>query len=257
MYFLLNFVICDIINFFSEVQIYIYFISFGFFIVSLSASIFLNNSGKNNFKKISINAIYGATLGFTLFKTIFYYTFYFLELDTDIFYEDYRFPTYLAVLILICGVFIILNLCDIFGTYAYVPCSIIAGSFYFIKGLQYILGGYYSSILFYKKSLKFNLAPSKKREIILTYLFLHLSILIFSTIFQIRYLKFKKIELSLEEVNRTSKLSLRNNEVPEGQNNSNNQSLIKEDEESLISGKVKDENDNSLNEENEIDDQED
>ena len=260
MFFLLNFVICDIINFFSEVQLHIYFISFAFFLVSLSASIFLKNSEKNNFKKFAINGIYGATLGFTFFKTIFYYIFYFLDpIDSNTLPEDLRFPIYLVVLIITCAIFVILNLCEIFGTYAYVPCSIIAGSFYVIKGLQYILGGYYSSILFFKKSLEFKITPSEKKEIILTYSILHLVILIFSSFFQIRYLRLKKIELesNFEEINRTSRLSLRNNEGRESQNSSNNQSLIKESDESLLNSKIKDENDNSLNEENEIDDQDD
>ena len=128
-----------------------------------------------------------------------------------------------------------------------------------LKGLQYILGGYYSSILFFKKSLEFKLSASEKKEIILTYSILHLAIIIFSCIFQIRYLKLKKKEeeSSFEEINRISKLSLRNTKGTESQNSSNNQSLIKEEDESLINSKVKDENENSLNEENEIDDQED
>ena len=259
MFFLLNFVLCDIINFFGTAQVYIYFISFGFLLVSLTTSIFLINRKKNRCKNYLINSIYGATLGFTLFKTIFYYLFYFLDpIDPNIFSEDYRFPIYLIVLITICAIFIILNLCEVFGKYAYVPCSIIAGSFYTIKGLQYILGGYYSSILFFKKNLEFKLSSSEKKEIILTYSILHLGILIFSSIFQIKYLKLKiEIENSITEINRTSKLALGNNEDGESRTNSNNQSLIKEEDESLLNSKVKDENNNSLNEENEIDDQED
>ena len=259
MFFLFNFVLCDIINFFGTAQVYIYFISFGFLLVSLTTSIFLINRKKNRCKNYLINSIYGATLGFTLFKTIFYYLFYFLDpIDPNIFSEDYRFPVYLIVLITICAIFIILNLCEVFGKYAYVPCSIIAGSFYTIKGLQYILGGYYSSILFFKKNLEFKLSSSEKKEIILTYSILHLGILIFSSIFQIKYLKLKiEIENSITEINRTSKLSLGNNEGGESRTNSNNQSLIKEEDESLLNSKVKDENNNSLNEENEIDDQED
>ena len=124
--------------------------------------------------------------------------------------------------------------------------------------MQYILGGYYSSILFFKKNLEFKLSSSEKKEIILTYSILHLGILIFSSIFQIKYLKLKiEIENSITEINRTSKLSLGNNEGGESRTNSNNQSLIKEEDESLLNSKVKDENNNSLNEENEIDDQED
>ena len=261
LFFLLNFVICDIINFFSEVQLHILFLTFGFFIVSLSTSIFLNNNEKNDCKKIIINIIYGSTLGFTLFKTIFYYLFYFLDpIDPLILSEDYRFPIYLVVLIFICAIFSFFNLCEVFGkTYAYLLCSAIAGSFYTIKGLQYILGGYYSSILFFQKSLEFKLSLSEKKEIILTYSILHLAILIFSCIFQIRYLKLKKKEEEsrFEEINRISKLSWKNNESRASQNSSNNQSLIKDEDESLLNNIVKDENNNSLNEENEIDDQED
>ena len=256
-FFLLNFFFCDIINFFTEVQLYIMFISFAFFVVSLSSSIFLKNSEISCIRQVFINIFYGSTLGFTLFKTIFYYLFHFLDpISFETLSEEWRFPVYFIVLIIFIAIFTILNLCDVFGAYAYVPCSVIAGSFYVIKGLQYILGGYYSSILFLKKSLKFNISSKEKNDIILTYLILHLAILLFSSIFQIRYIKIKIEEIHTEELNRVSKLP-RYSEGSENQNSRNNQSLIKEDDESLLSNKIKDDNDTSVNENNEIDDQED
>ena len=256
-FFLLTFFFCDIINFFTEVQLHIMFISFGFFVVSLSSSIFLKNNEISCIRQVFINIFYGSTLGFTLFKTIFYYLFYFLEpISFETLSDEWRFPIYFIVLIIFISIFTILNLCDVFGTYAYVPCSVIAGSFYVIKGLQYILGGYYSSILFLKKSLKFNISSKEKNDIILTYLILHLVILLFSSIFQIRYIKIKIEEIHTEELNRVSKLP-RYSEGSENQNSRNNQSLIKEDDESLLSNKIKDDNDTSVNENNEIDDQED
>ena len=239
-----------------KVQLYIMFISFAFFVVSLSSSIFLKNSEISCIRQVFINIFYGSTLGFTLFKTIFYYLFHFLEpISFETLSEEWRFPVYFIVLIIFIAIFTILNLCDVFGAYAYVPCSVIAGSFYVIKGLQYILGGYYSSILFLKKGLKFNISSKEKNDIILTYLILHLVILLFSSIFQIRYIKIKIEEIHTEELNRVSKLP-RYSEGSENQN-SRNQSLIKEEDESLLSNKIKDDNDTSVNENNEIDDQED
>jgi len=260
-FFLLNFFFCDIINFFGEVQLYIAFISFGFFIISLSFSIFLNTNKKESFKQILINIIYGATLGFTLFKTIFYYLFYFLNpIDFDTISEKWRFPVYFFILIIFIATFIFLSLFDVFGIYAYVPCSSIAGSFYAIKGIQYVLGGYYSNILFYKNSLRFQkLSHEDKKgillDIILTYLILHIFIILLSFIFQIRYIKFKKIEMNIEASDRSSKLSgIAGNETKiKGQ--SNEQTVIKEEDEALLNSKMRDEN--SLNEEDEINDQDD
>ena len=80
--------------------------------------------------------------------------------------------------------------------------------------------------------------------------------MLFSSIFQIRYIKIKIEEIHTEELNRVSKLP-RYSEGSENQNSRNNQSLIKEDDESLLSNKIKDDNDTSVNENNEIDDQED
>ena len=259
-FFLLNFFFCDIINFFGEVQLYILFISFGFLVISLSFSIILNTDKKESCKQILINIIYGATLGFALFKTIFYYLFYFLEpINFDTISENWRFPIYFFILLIFIATFIFLSLFDVFGTYAYVPCSSIAGSFYAIKGIQYIIGGYYSSILFYKNSLRFEKLYhedyDEKMDIILTYLISHIVIILFSIIFQIRYIKIKQIEMNIETSGRTSKLSTKTNGGINRQSQSNEQTVIKEEDEALLNSGIKEVN--SLNEEEEINDQDD
>ena len=70
-----------------------------------------------------------------------------------------------------------------------------SGSFYIIKGLQYIVGGYFSSILFIKEDLKFiNVKKETLFHYSLTFLIIQISTIIFSIIFQIKYIKYKKIE---------------------------------------------------------------
>ena len=66
------------------------------------------------------------------------------------------------------------------------------GSFYITKGLQYVLGGYFSSILFIKENLKFiNIKYNILLDYSLTYFFKQIALIIFSIIYQINYIKYK------------------------------------------------------------------
>ena len=66
------------------------------------------------------------------------------------------------------------------------------GSFYITKGLQYVLGGYFSSILFIKENLKFiNIKYNILLNYSLTYFFIQIALIIFSIIYQINYIKYK------------------------------------------------------------------
>ena len=69
-----------------------------------------------------------------------------------------------------------------------------SGSFYITKGLQYVLGGYFSSILFIKENLKFiNIKYNILLDYSLTYFFIQIALIIFSIIYQINYIKYKAI----------------------------------------------------------------
>ena len=164
------------------------------------------------------------------------------------------FVFYLAVLTIFIIIGVLLNLFDIFKKYRYLPCSAISGSFYIMKGIKYIIGGYFSSILYLKNNHKCDFG--KIKEISLTYFFIHILIIVFSIFFQIKYIEMKEITIpddsstnsssrnsNINTTSRPSKLSI--NSIEGGQ---------KEDE-SLLGSKFLDES--STNEENEINDQED
>ena len=101
----------------------------------------------------------------------------------------------------------------------YIPCSVIGGSFYLIQSIQNIIGGYFSSTLVLIRNIKIE----DKFDTALTYLIAHIIIIIFSTIFQIKYIKHKQMEKpGIEEIIEEN-LSQRNSNVE-----SNNQAIVKE-----------------------------
>ena len=284
-FFLVNFFISDFISFLGNVSFYIYFVSFAFFLISITVTLFLKNNenkGKNGdnktnennknaenylyfetdhkvftkqFKRklLSIHIIYSYSLGFTFFKTIVYYYIYFNG-PLDFFEEEIRIYIYIvSLMFLVVGVTILfcLEYFDKNRYLLYLFCSAVGGSLYIIKGIEYLIGGGFSSILFIRHNLEFKMEYSERLEMSLTYFFIQLALIIFSIIFQIKYLNFKKKEIPIDIISRTSKISSKESEPVE----SNDQSVIKDEDEALLNNKVREEN--SLMEENEINDQED
>ena len=90
-------------------------------------------------------------------------------------------------------------------------------------------------------------------EIALTYFFIHLFIIVYSVIFQLIYLK--NIENSIPSIEETSKNSNYSSSRESKVTIDNDQPNIREEDESLLGNKNQDEN--SLNEEIDINDQED
>ena len=157
-FFLIYFFFGDIISFLFEFRKYILYLFFALLLISVIVNILLktkkkdiNNSlehiGTKNenistlsLKKHWINGIYGATFGFCLFKTLIYYFINFgVSFDFD---SGWKFPAYLSTLFLFIAIPIFLYLIDIFEQYRYLICSVVAGSFYIIKSVEYIIGGY-------------------------------------------------------------------------------------------------------------------
>ena len=196
--FILSFIcLGDIISFFiyfhdfnKKIMLYLLFF---FFLLGASSVIFLSINKENNKKIKIINLLYGGFFGFSTFKTIIYY-YIFFEFPIDFVEKNIRIVLYFISLIIFILIGILLNLFDIFKKFRYLPCSVVSGSFYFVKGLEYIIGGYFSSILFIKENLKF---INLKKEILnysLTYFLIHIMIIVFSILFQIKYINFKVIE---------------------------------------------------------------
>ena len=141
----------------------------------------------------AVQLIYGASFGFSVFKTSVYY-YIFFNFSVGFVNKNIRIFLYFLFLIIFIAVGIVLNWFDIFKKYRYLPCSAISGSLYITKGLEYVIGGYFSSILFIREDLKF---INLKDDILcysLTFFLIQISIIVFSIIFQIKYIKFKEIE---------------------------------------------------------------
>jgi len=290
-FFLVNFLLSDFISFFGDAAFYIYFISFGLFLISITVTIFLksnenkdinennktnennkeneNNKNAENYlyieidangltknvrrKLLSIHYIYSLSLGFTFFKTVVYYYIYFNG-PLDLFEEDIRLYLYIvSLIIIIVGITILfcLNYFDKNRYFLYLLCSAFGGSLYIIKGIEYLIGGCFSSILFIRHNLQFKMEDSERLEKSLTYFLIQLALIIFSIIFQIKYLNFKKNAIPIDVTNRTSKLSSKGS----GEVESRDESVVKDEDEALINKNMRD--DNSSVEENEINDQED
>lgn len=199
---------------------------------------------------VILNSIYGIAFGAILFKTIIYHFMNFgIYLNTN--ECEYNRAIYLSVLFFFSGLTCAIYVFDLFQNYRYLICSAVAGSYYIIKSIEYIIGGYISNFLFY-------LAPERYEnnndyEIALTYFFIHLFIIVYSVIFQLIYLK--NIENSIPSIEETSKNSNYSSSRESKVTIDNDQPNIREEDESLLGNKNQDEN--SINEEIDINDQED
>ena len=165
---------------------------FASFLSGISFAFFLNISDlEKKTKNKILNISYGAFLGFFLFKTIFYYIIVFSPLNKTIY------TIFLFIFLffgIICGA--IIEFFPILDKYFLIPCSILPGSFYIIKGLSYIVGGYYSDILTTKEKLKYNNNKNELerdgnyKEKIVLYICLQLFLIIASTFYQIFYIRY-------------------------------------------------------------------
>ena len=230
------------------VELYLFFC----FLVSLSMSHFLKTKKKDNKKYMILKIIHGMSFGYSFFKIFsFYFIFNFEGYEN----EQIRTVLYFGLLALIIIAFgVILNLFNPYKKYIFLPCSTVSGTYYLIKGISYIIGGYFSDILAIKENLFFNYVRNHK-EINAYHSIFSLLLIIFSIIFQINHIQYKLKEIEIKE----TAISRDSNEVSRISNLLDNSSLIKKEyEEELIdksqeNNNTKDEEDND----NEINDQED
>ena len=192
-FFFTYFFIGDIISFFTPFDYYIYFLIFACFLFGITVFFLLRNISGSIRKLRAVQLIYGASFGFSVFKTSVYY-YIFFNFSVGFVNKNIRIFLYFLFLIIFISIGIVLNWFDIFKKYRYLPCSAISGSLYITKGLEYVIGGYFSSILFIREDLKFINLKDDILYYSLTFFLIQISIIIFSIIFQIKYIKFKEIE---------------------------------------------------------------
>lgn len=240
-----------IINIFNSFELYIYYILFFCFLVGVSSSLFLKINIKNRKVIRAIDLMYGGFFGFSLFKTVIYYYIFFEFSNANS--KSLRIFLYFFLLIIFISAGVIISWFDKLKNYRYLPCSAVAGSFYIIKGIQYIVGGYFSSILFIEENLEFKNLKDEILNYSLTYFLIHFLLIVLSIFFQIKYIQFKNIEIPEFYANR--QVTLRSGVSDLESNQSKN---AKDEQESFIKNRLVDSRtSNELDGQEEINDQED
>ena len=80
------------------------------------------------------------------------------------------------------------------------PASAVTGSYYFVKGIKYVIGGYYSENIAIRYRITFDYVDNKG-EIISTYLIMTIMLITFSIFYQINHIKQKQEEIPNETIN--------------------------------------------------------
>ena len=207
-------------------------------------------------KIIIMKTIYGGIFGYFLFKSIFYYIVIFNSSIKVLYITS----LFIFTVIGFIGGYIFVYL-DFFENLLFMVCSIIPGSYYIMKGISFIIGGYYSDIIAVKNELIFDSVPKRK---ILIYLFLQILIIVLSFLNQfLYYMKYKTLGSSKyisEDLNSKSDPLTNRNTLPNSSDREEEQEQEQESEDTpnLVQNSKVDE---SINPEgdasNEIDDQED
>ena len=214
----LYYCIKDMVELFKFFNQYIpYYIFVSSIITGFIFLIFYSNSDSDEKSKNKLlKKLYVPILAFFLFKNIFYYIIIFFPIN----YFAYIIILFTFLLLGIIGE-IIFTYFQISDRYFYIICSIIPGSFYIIKGISYIVGGYYSDIIIIKYKLNFSKginfgSDGNYKEKMALYICLQFFIILSSTFYQIyitKYILNEKSQPILSSKNSSSRQSLLNNDI--------------------------------------------
>lgn len=214
----LYYCIKDIVEIFKFFNQYIpYYIFVSSIITGFIFLIFYSNSDSDeNSKNKLLKKLYAPIFVFFLFKNIFYYIIIFFPIN----YIAYIILLFAFLLLGIVGG-IIFTYFQISDRYFYIICSIIPGSFYIIKGISYIVGGYYSDIIIIRYKLNFSKginfgSDGNYKEKMALYICLQFFIILSSTFYQIyitKYILNEKSQPILSSKNSSSRQSLLNNDI--------------------------------------------
>ena len=194
----LYFLIKDLVELFGRFNEFIPLFLITFSFITGLAFVTFNYFSESDMKlknKI-IKTLYGCIFGYFLFKTIFYNIVIF-SLVNIIVYSIFLF---IFIIIGFCFGFFI-NYLDKLDKVFYIPCSILPGSFYIVKGIAYIVGGYYSDIITIRKGLEFKrennfLYDDNCKKKVLLYMFIQCFLIICAFLYQLFYNNYINIDLS-------------------------------------------------------------
>lgn len=227
-----------------------------FFVASLitgilfSFHIYMQDNKLSHYKDKVLKASYGFLFCFFSFKSLLYYFTFFFGLN-NIAYSIFLIIFILGGICVALGFALFLyEKLDKYSKYLYISCSAVSGSFFIVKSFGYILGGYYSDIIFSRNNfLDFDGACMGK---IFLFFFLQILLIIGSIFYQIKNEKYRDDE-EVESTNRSTEFSSRQSI---GSKISN---INTEDENSQlnINETSSNQNDNEGDDDNDINDQED
>ena len=188
----------------SQYNYYLYILFFSF-ISGVVCRIFLGDNDKRIWQLI----IYGACFGCFFFKSIIYY---FILLNKKYKFSDRYLTIFFFSIIMgaLSNVFIPL------GDYAFLPNSIISGSYYIVNSFMHILNTNYTD--FNLSNLPSNFVVEKGE--FKTYLFIQIFLIIFAFFVQIIHLKVKELEdpkviekKALNQFIRESRLTINSDDI--------------------------------------------
>ena len=167
-----------------------YYLLTASFISGIVFLFFFNFNSDDNLENRTIQTIYGGIFGFFLFKNIFYYIIIFSTPGRTV----YSIFLFIFLILGIGGGYFFSYLQNL-ERFFYIICSIIPGTFYIIKGIGYIVGGYYSDIIFIKykdyfsERKHFGMNGNYKKKIVL-YICLQIFIILSSFCYQVYITKY-------------------------------------------------------------------
>ena len=167
-----------------------YYLLTASFISGIVFLFFFNINSDDNLENRTIQTIYGGIFGFFLFKNIFYYIIIFSTPGRTV----YSIFLFIFLILGIGGGYFFSYLQNL-ERFFYIICSIIPGTFYIIKGIGYIVGGYYSDIIFIKykdyfsERKHFGMNGNYKKKIAL-YICLQIFIILSSFCYQVYITKY-------------------------------------------------------------------
>jgi hypothetical protein len=175
--FFMYFLALDVVGTTSDADIIFYYL---FLFFSLVTSIIFITFFKNN--NMVLKLFYGCFFGFSLFKIACYYYIFFG-------FPLFNVNIYIGIMTIFILVGLIINLFDFLKEYAFLPCAVVSGSFYVMKGSGYLIGGYFSDIIMIKEALKFHNPESLCYRII--NIIIHILLIALSFFCQINHYKLK------------------------------------------------------------------
>ena len=178
--FFIYYIIKDFVELFEEFsnEVVPLFIFTGAFITGILIAFYFRRNNEND---NIIRMIYGTITGYFLFKIIFYYTIIYFGLNSEIVFIIFM------LLFIIMGLIVSFFMKDIYNQKFLIICNGLNGSFYIVKAIAYIVGGYYSDIIATKNEIEFE--KDAKVKIVL-YMFIQIFLFLGSFWFQTKYVKY-------------------------------------------------------------------